>query len=135
MNKSFYLKLVLPCLRLRHRISHQGTTERFHSFQWISMVLRDAPLSQVRDAGNLLTRAGLMIPSVDVDEVTVNHGSLDDLVHHLRSVPPLTCTRLFHVFESCLSSPPLFLYYCSQFRSNILRRTRITHSLIALHWD
>ena len=41
---------------------------------------------QVRDAGNLLTRAGLMIPSVDVDEVTVNYDTIDSLVHHLRWV-------------------------------------------------
>lgn len=40
---------------------------------------------QVRDAGNLLTRAGLMIPSVDVDEVTVNYDDIDSLIHHLRS--------------------------------------------------
>ena len=39
---------------------------------------------QVRDAGNLLTRAGLNIPSVDVDEVTVHYSDPDDLVDHLR---------------------------------------------------
>ena len=43
---------------------------------------------QVRDAGNLLTRAGLMIPSVDVDEVTVNYDTIDSLVHHLRYASP-----------------------------------------------
>lgn len=32
---------------------------------------RLSPLAQVRDAGNLLTRAGLAIPSVDVDEIEV----------------------------------------------------------------
>ena len=39
---------------------------------------------QVRDAGNLLTRAGLSIPSVDVDEVTVHYSSPMELVKHLR---------------------------------------------------
>lgn len=39
---------------------------------------------QVRDAGNLLTRAGLNIPSVDIDELTAHYGGLDELVDHLR---------------------------------------------------
>ena len=39
---------------------------------------------QVRDAGNLLTRAGLSIPSVDVDELTVHYRSPAELVNHLR---------------------------------------------------
>ena len=39
---------------------------------------------QVRDAGNLLTRAGLMIPSVDLDEVTVHYSGTDNLVQHIR---------------------------------------------------
>ncbi|KAJ7538995.1 hypothetical protein O6H91_11G072200 [Diphasiastrum complanatum] len=36
---------------------------------------RISPLAQVRDAGNLLTRAGLALPTVDVDEYTVNYPS------------------------------------------------------------
>jgi len=45
----------------------------------------------VRDAGNLLTRAGLMIPSVDLDEVTVHYSDPDGLVKHIRCTltPPL----------------------------------------------
>ena len=39
---------------------------------------------QVRDAGNLLTRAGLSIPSVDLDDVTVHYSRPMDLVQHLR---------------------------------------------------
>lgn len=39
---------------------------------------------QVRDAGNLLTRANLAIPSVDTDEIVVNYRSMDELVKHLR---------------------------------------------------
>ena len=41
---------------------------------------------QVRDAGNLLTRASLAIPSVDTDEIIVNYRSMDELVRHLRWV-------------------------------------------------
>lgn len=40
---------------------------------------------QVRDAGNLLTRAGLTIPSVDSDEIVVHYDSPDHLVSHIRS--------------------------------------------------
>ena len=46
---------------------------------------RTSPLAQVRDAGNLLTRAGLALPTVDVDEISVHYR--DDvlgLIHHLR---------------------------------------------------
>lgn len=42
------------------------------------------PCAQVRDAGNLLTRAGLSIPAVDVDEVTVRYEDAAQLVTHLR---------------------------------------------------
>lgn len=34
-----------------------------------------AYLIQVRDAGNLLTRAGFALPGVDVDEYTVRYDS------------------------------------------------------------
>ncbi|OVA00131.1 Methyltransferase type 11 [Macleaya cordata] len=36
---------------------------------------RLSPLAQVRDAGNLLTRAGFALPGVDVDEYTVRYDS------------------------------------------------------------
>jgi hypothetical protein len=39
---------------------------------------------QVRDAGNLLTRAGLSIPAVDVDEIQVHYRDAVQLVEHLR---------------------------------------------------
>ena len=39
---------------------------------------------QVRDAGNLLTRAGLAIPAVDVDEIQVHYADAVQLVQHLR---------------------------------------------------
>ncbi|KAL4448082.1 hypothetical protein ABPG75_005301 [Micractinium tetrahymenae] len=47
---------------------------------------RVSPLAQVRDAGNLLTRAGLTIPAVDVDEIQVHYRDAVQLVEHLRSM-------------------------------------------------
>jgi NADH dehydrogenase [ubiquinone] 1 alpha subcomplex assembly factor 5 len=47
---------------------------------------RTSPLAQVRDAGNLLTRAGLSIPTVDVDEIHVHYSDVVDLVNHLRKM-------------------------------------------------
>ncbi|KAL6525582.1 hypothetical protein OROHE_015889 [Orobanche hederae] len=56
---------------------------------------RLSPLAQVRDAGNLLTRAGFTIPGVDVDEYTVRYDSAMfslsykvalELIEHLRTM-------------------------------------------------
>lgn len=47
---------------------------------------RVSPLAQVRDAGNLLTRAGFTLPGVDVDEYTVRYESALDLIEHLRAM-------------------------------------------------
>lgn len=47
---------------------------------------RLSPLAQVRDAGNLLTRAGFSLPGVDVDEYTVRYESALELIEHLRSM-------------------------------------------------
>jgi NADH dehydrogenase [ubiquinone] 1 alpha subcomplex assembly factor 5 len=47
---------------------------------------RLSPLAQVRDAGNLLTRAGLAIPTVDVDEISVMYRDPVQLVTHLRGM-------------------------------------------------
>uniref|UniRef100_A0A804KWV3 Methyltransferase type 11 domain-containing protein n=1 Tax=Musa acuminata subsp. malaccensis TaxID=214687 RepID=A0A804KWV3_MUSAM len=47
---------------------------------------RLSPLAQVRDAGNLLTRAGFSLPGVDVDEYTVKYDSALELIEHLRSM-------------------------------------------------
>jgi hypothetical protein len=42
-------------------------------------------LLQVRDGGNLLTRAGLALPSVDFDEIVARYqGGPSELVDHLR---------------------------------------------------
>ena len=38
----------------------------------------------MRDCGNLLTRAGMRLPAVDVDTVTMNYPSPHKLVEHLR---------------------------------------------------
>ncbi|GBF91973.1 methyltransferase [Raphidocelis subcapitata] len=45
-----------------------------------------SPLAQVRDAGNLLTRASLALPTVDVDNFSINYATPFDLVAHLRSM-------------------------------------------------
>lgn len=45
---------------------------------------RVSPLAQVRDCGNLLTRAGMRLPAVDVDTLTMNYPSAAKLVEHLR---------------------------------------------------
>ncbi|XP_059661620.1 putative methyltransferase At1g22800, mitochondrial isoform X1 [Cornus florida] len=47
---------------------------------------RLSPLAHVRDAGNLLTRAGFTLPGVDVDEYTVRYKSALELIEHLRSM-------------------------------------------------
>ncbi|XP_019462588.1 PREDICTED: putative methyltransferase At1g22800 [Lupinus angustifolius] len=47
---------------------------------------RVSPLAQVRDAGNLLTRAAFTLPSVDVEEYTVKYESALELIEHLRSM-------------------------------------------------
>lgn len=47
---------------------------------------RLSPLAQVRDAGNLLTRAGFTLPGVDVDEYTVKYDNALQLIEHLRSM-------------------------------------------------
>ncbi|KAF3447418.1 hypothetical protein FNV43_RR12604 [Rhamnella rubrinervis] len=47
---------------------------------------RVSPLAQVRDAGNLLTRAGFALPGVDVEEYIVRYQSALDLIEHLRAM-------------------------------------------------
>ena len=50
----------------------------------LSVCPRPCPACQVRDAGNLLTRAGLSIPAVDVDDIQVHYSDAVQLVEHLR---------------------------------------------------
>ncbi|KAJ7949745.1 Methyltransferase [Quillaja saponaria] len=47
---------------------------------------RVSPLAQVRDAGNLLTRAGFSLPGVDVDQYTIRYKSALELIEHLRTM-------------------------------------------------
>lgn len=54
---------------------------------------RVSPLAQVRDAGNLLTRAGFALPTVDVDEITVRYPSAVELIDHLRSMGETNAVR------------------------------------------
>lgn len=54
---------------------------------------RVSPLAQVRDAGNLLTRAGFALPTVDVDEITVRYPSALELIDHLRSMGETNAVR------------------------------------------
>ncbi|KAG1675377.1 hypothetical protein FOA52_012296 [Chlamydomonas sp. UWO 241] len=45
-----------------------------------------SPLAQVRDAGNLLTRAGLAMPTVDLDTFRLRYECPTEVVRHLRSM-------------------------------------------------
>jgi NADH dehydrogenase [ubiquinone] 1 alpha subcomplex assembly factor 5 len=54
---------------------------------------RVSPLAQVRDAGNLLTRAGLALPAVDVDDVAVLYPDAVGLVRHLRAMGESAAVR------------------------------------------
>ncbi|KAG0492214.1 hypothetical protein HPP92_005612 [Vanilla planifolia] len=47
---------------------------------------RMSPLAQVRDVGNLLTRAGFALPGVDVEQYTVRYDSALELIEHLRTM-------------------------------------------------
>jgi|TARA_B110000967_G_scaffold88205_1_gene90816 NADH dehydrogenase [ubiquinone] 1 alpha subcomplex assembly factor 5 len=47
---------------------------------------RVSPLAQVRDCGNLLTRAGMKLPAVDVDTLTMQYPNPMKLVEHLRQM-------------------------------------------------
>ncbi|CAI6007335.1 unnamed protein product [Closterium sp. NIES-65] len=53
---------------------------------------RVAPMAQVRDAGNLLTKAGFALPTVDVDEFPVAYPSAVQVVQHLRLLGETDCT-------------------------------------------
>lgn len=44
------------------------------------------PALQVRDAGNLLTRAGFALPTVDTDTFEMRYAGPADLVAHLRGM-------------------------------------------------
>ncbi|MBA0602792.1 hypothetical protein Gorai_002959, partial [Gossypium raimondii] len=53
----------------------------------VAQMEREGGISpRVRDAGNLLTRAGFALPGVDVDEYVVRYKSALDLIEHLRAM-------------------------------------------------
>ena len=52
---------------------------------------RTSPAVHVRDAGNLLTRAGFRLPAVDVDEVVVKYRDVFGVVEHLRRMGEQGC--------------------------------------------
>ncbi|KAH0868592.1 hypothetical protein HID58_075614, partial [Brassica napus] len=56
---------------------------------------------QVRDAGNLLTRAGFSLPGVDVDDYVVKYKSALDLIDHLRAMGETNA--LLHRNKACFS--------------------------------
>ncbi|KAJ1330038.1 hypothetical protein BSLG_008962 [Batrachochytrium salamandrivorans] len=45
-----------------------------------------SPMTDVRDAGNLLSRAGLNLTTVDVEEIVVNYPSMMELMDDLRAM-------------------------------------------------
>ena len=47
---------------------------------------RVSPFTDVRDAGNLLTRAGFALPVVDADTITVTYGDMFKLMGDLRAM-------------------------------------------------
>jgi len=55
---------------------------------------RTSPAVHVRDAGNLLTRAGFQLPAVDVDDVVVNYDDPFAVVEHLRCMGEQASLRL-----------------------------------------
>ena len=64
-----------------------------------------AAAGQVRDAGNLLTRAGLSIPSVDLEDVTVHYRTPLELVQHLRCVQPCMSLHCMAVAIAVILDP------------------------------
>ena len=54
----------------------------------------DDCMAQVRDAGNLLTRAGLSIPAVDVDDLVVRYSTPMELIVHLRAMGETNAVKL-----------------------------------------
>ena len=50
-----------------------------------------APMVGVRDAGDLLGRAGFNLPTVDTDEIVVMYEDAFSLMHHLRSMGASSC--------------------------------------------
>ncbi|XP_050253274.1 putative methyltransferase At1g22800, mitochondrial isoform X2 [Quercus robur] len=107
--KESSVDVVLSCLGLHWtndlpgsmiQISIEARWHIFRSYSWelriactVAQMEREggispriSPLAQVRDAGNLLSRAGFALPGVDVDEYVVKYQSALELIEHLRSM-------------------------------------------------
>jgi len=54
---------------------------------------RVSPFTDVRDAGNLLTRAGFALPVVDADTITVTYGDMFKLMADLRGMAETNTVR------------------------------------------
>lgn len=73
---------------------------------------RTSPFVHVRDAGNLLTRAGFQIPSVDVDDIVIHYPDPLGLVHHLRlmgETNALTHRRNFLSRDTALAASATYI--------------------------
>lgn len=73
---------------------------------------RTSPFVHVRDAGNLLTRAGFQIPSVDVDDIMIHYPDPVALVEHLRRMGETNASinrRLFLSRDTALASAAAYI--------------------------
>eukprot|EP00741_Cyanophora_paradoxa_P012382 tig00020610_g11963.t1 len=55
---------------------------------------RISPFAGVRDAGNLLSRAGFAMPAVDSDELVIDYPSPLELMYHLRRMGETNAVRM-----------------------------------------
>ncbi|KAK9823525.1 hypothetical protein WJX72_003397 [[Myrmecia] bisecta] len=78
---------------------------------------RVSPLAQVRDAGNLLTRAGFNIPSVDADDVTVHYRGAQELVEHLRTIGESNAVQQRRLTYRRRTAEAMYATYQSMFGS------------------
>jgi NADH dehydrogenase [ubiquinone] 1 alpha subcomplex assembly factor 5 len=73
---------------------------------------RTSPFVHVRDAGNLLTRAGFQIPSVDVDDIMIHYPDPVALVEHLRRMGETNASihrRFFLSRDTALASAAAYI--------------------------
>ncbi|KAK8317901.1 hypothetical protein V6Z12_A13G139300 [Gossypium hirsutum] len=78
-----YMCIFYHSLLFTLAIAIQPSISDVHASTCISIYLYTC---YVRDAGNLLTRAGFALPGVDVDEYVVRYNSALDLIEHLRAM-------------------------------------------------
>ena len=56
-----------------------------------------SPFAQVRDAGNLLTRADLAMPTIDLDTYKLQYHCPTEIIRHLRSAGESNAGRTVEV--------------------------------------